>query len=167
LRCWDPIPPSGRETFKNTRGKKVHMKQQIVGAGLGRDYDWSKDHVFVKTASDLTEGRVTVVEDTFKPNFHLPRHYHRSMTEAFYILEGTIEFRFDDETVSATPGMTVNIPPNVWHEVKCENGGKLITVFSPGGFDRYMEEMAPLVEEQFADEAFMGSLAEKYDSWMR
>ncbi len=64
------------------------MKQQIIGDGQGQDYEWSKDHIFVKTTLDLTEGRVTVVEDTLKPGFHLPRHYHKAMTEIFYILDG-------------------------------------------------------------------------------
>jgi len=143
------------------------MKQQIIGPGQGQDYDWSSDHIFVKTTLDLTDGRVTVVEDTLKPGFHLPRHYHKEMTEIFYILEGEIEFKFDDETVIATSGMTLNIPPNIWHEVTCENGAKMITIFSPGGFDQYLAEMASLADEQFSDEEFMTTLAEKYDTWMR
>ena len=143
------------------------MKQQIIGSGQGQEYDWSKDHIFVKTGLDLTAGRVTVVEDKLKPGFHLLRHCHKEMTEIFYILEGEIEFKFDDTTVISTPGMTINIPPNIWHEVKCEYGGKLLTIFSPGGFDKYLAELASLTDEQFADEKFMTSLAEKYDIWMR
>ncbi len=141
------------------------MKQQIIASGQGHDYNWSKDHISVKTTLDLTEGRLTVVEDTLKPGFHLPRHYHKTMTEIFYVCEGAIEFKFDDEAVNATSGMTINIPPNVWHEVKCKNGGTLITIFSPGGFEKYLEEMASLADEQFRNEAFMASLAEKYDIW--
>ncbi|MCI0552110.1 MAG: cupin domain-containing protein [Anaerolineae bacterium] len=143
------------------------MKQQIIPAGEGKDYDWSNDHIFVKTTGDSTDGRVTIVEDTLKPRFHLARHHHKKMTEIFYVLEGEIAFAFDDETVIATPGMTINIPPNTWHDVKCAKGGKLITIFSPGGFDQYLEELASLSQEQFADEALMTALAEKYDTWMR
>jgi len=141
------------------------MKQQIIGSGQGRDYDWSKDHIFVKTASDLTGGRVAVVEDTLKPGFHLPRHFHKEMAEIFYILDGEVVFRFDDETVIATLGMTVNVPPHVGHDVTCENGGKLLTIFTPGGFDQYLAELAALTEEQLADEELMKALSEKYDSW--
>jgi len=143
------------------------MKQQIIGRGQGQDYDWTNDHIFVKAALDLTDGRVTVVEDTVKPGFHLPRHHHKVMTEIFYILEGDIEFKFDDETVIATPGMTINIRPHIWHAVKSVNGGKMLTIFSPGGFDKYLEELASLAAEQFADEGLMTTLAEKYDTWMR
>ncbi len=143
------------------------MQKQIIPANQGLDYDWANDHIFVKAGLDLTEGRVTLVEDTLKPSFHLPRHYHKKMTEIFYILAGEVAFQFDEELVVATVGTTVNIPPGVWHEVTCEQGGKLLTVFSPGGFDQYLAEMASLTENQFTDDLFMTTLAEKYDTWNR
>ena len=144
------------------------MKQQIIQAGKGRDYDWSNDHVYVKTTMDLTEGRVTVVEDTLKPGFDLARHYHKKMTEIFYILEGEVAFEFDGEPAAmTTPGMVVNVPPRVWHRVTSKKGAKLITVFTPGGFDEYLSEMSTLTAKQFADSELMTALSEKYDSWMR
>jgi quercetin dioxygenase-like cupin family protein len=145
------------------------MKQQIVPAGKGPDYDWSNDHVYVKAALELTEGRVTVVEDMLKPGFDLARHYHKKMTEIFYILDGEVAFTFDDspQPVLCSRGMTINIPPLVWHRVAAPKGATLLTIFSPGGFDKYLSEMAPLTPQQFADAAFMTALAEKYDSWMR
>ena len=145
------------------------MKQQIIQAGKGPDYDWANDHVYVKTCVDLTEGRVTVVEDTLKPGFDLARHYHKMMTEIFYILDGEVAFEFDGEPepTITTPGMVLNIPPHVWHRVTSRKGARLITIFTPGGFDRYLSEMALLSAEQFADQHLMTALAEKYDSWMR
>jgi quercetin dioxygenase-like cupin family protein len=142
------------------------MKQKIIGWGQGQDYDWSNDHIFVKTAAALTNGRVTLVEDTLKPGFYLPRHYHKEMTEIFYILDGEIEFKFEDETVRATSGMTINVPPMIRHDVKCRNGGKLLTIFSPGGFDKYLAELATLSSAEFANKELMTTLAEKYDTWM-
>ncbi len=120
----------------------------------------------MKTTVDVTDGRVTVVEDTLKPGFHLARHHHRSMVEIFYVLEGEIRFAFDDELVVATPGMTINIPQNVWHDVSSEGGGKLLTVFTPGGFDSYLSEIAAMAQDKLADEALMTRLAERYDIWM-
>ncbi len=142
------------------------MKQQIIAANDGQNYDWANDHIYVKTPLELTEGRVTLVEDTLKPGFHLARHYHKIMTEVFYILEGNVTFQFDDETIIATPGMTINIPPNIWHDVSCPQGGKLLTIFTPGGFDHYLAELATMTNEQFADEALMTALGQKYDSWL-
>jgi quercetin dioxygenase-like cupin family protein len=144
------------------------MKQQIIQAGKGRDYDWSNDHVYVKTTVDLTEGRVTVVEDTLKPGFDLARHYHKKMTEIFYILDGEVVFEFDGEPAATmTPGTVINVPPRVWHRVTSKKGAKLITIFTPGGFDEYLSEMSTLTDKQFADSELMAALSEKYDSWMR
>lgn len=138
-------------------------RQQIVLPGQGRSYEWSKDHIHVKSTLDLSDGRITLVEDRLKPGFFLARHHHRKMIEIFYVLEGTVEFAFDDETVVATPGTTLNVPPGVWHEVKSPEGARLLTIFSPGGFDQYLEELVVLTEAQYADAAFMRELSEKYD----
>lgn len=142
------------------------MAPFIIEPGGGTDYEWSNDHVFVKTPAALTAGQVTVVEDTLKPGFHLGRHFHKRMTEVFYVLEGAVCFTFDDQTVIARPGMTVTVPPGVMHSASCADGGKMLTVFSPGGFDQYMAEMATLPEAAFEDKARMQALAEKYDTWM-
>jgi quercetin dioxygenase-like cupin family protein len=139
------------------------MKQQIVLPGQGKSYEWAKDHVFVKSTLDLSGGRVTLVEDRLKPGFFLARHHHKKMIEIFYVLEGEVSFKFDDETVQATPGTTLNVPPDVWHEVASPAGATLLTIFSPGGFDRYLEELVALPEGRYADAAFMQELSEKYD----
>lgn len=141
------------------------MAYSVLRPGEGTDYDWSNDHVFVKTPLELTAGRVTVVEDTLKPGFHLARHHHRSMIEIFYVLAGEVTFTFDDETVVAGVGTTVNVPPGVWHEASSAGGGRLITVFSPGGFDHYMAELAAMDAAQLADVEVMAALSEKYDIW--
>ncbi|MBX7056716.1 MAG: cupin domain-containing protein [Leptospirales bacterium] len=141
-------------------------KQILVPPGGGLTYDWTQDHVCVKCGANLTEGRTTVVEDTLKPGFHLARHHHRQMTEIFYILKGSVTFRFDDETIEATPGATVNIPPTVWHEVMCKDGGQLITVFSPGGFDQYLAELAAMSSDQLNNEQLVNELGERYDIWL-
>lgn len=141
------------------------MNKQIVLAGEGTEYKWSSDHIFVKLIGNLTEGRVSMVEDTLQPGFHLARHHHKKMTESFYILEGELVLIFDDETVVATAGTTVNVPPNVWHEAKTEKGARMLSLFSPAGFEDYLAEMKTLTDDQFADKAFMAALDEKYDIW--
>ena len=100
-----------------------------------------------------------------KPGFHLGRHHHKKMTEIFYILGGELTLIFDDETIVVSAGTTINIPPNVWHEAKSENGAKMLSIFSPDGFEDYLAQMKTLTDEQFADEAFMQALNEKYDIW--
>lgn len=137
----------------------------VVPAGAGHDYDWAQDHVFVKTPVELTEGRVTVVEDCLKPGFRLPRHHHRRTVEIFYILEGAVRFTFDDSGVVATRGMTITVPPRVPHQVLCVEGGRLITMFTPGGFDNYLAELSALSPAELSDLDEMRALSERYDTW--
>jgi len=139
------------------------MKPQVVAPGHGPDYDWSQDHISVKTPMELTDGRVSVVEDVLKPGFHLPAHRHRSMVEIFYILEGEVTFAFEDETVNVPPGTTVTVPANTRHEVTCPGGGRLVTIFTPGGFERYLAELATLTPVQLDDAEFIRELGERYD----
>jgi quercetin dioxygenase-like cupin family protein len=143
------------------------MEKQVIRPGEGASYDWAKDHVVVKSRLELSEGRLTLVEDRLKPGFLLARHHHKKMIEVFYVLDGTVEFIFDDERVEATTGTTLNVPPGVWHEVKSPNGAKLLTIFSPGGFDRYLDELVALTESQYGDARFMRDLSERYDIFER
>lgn len=135
----------------------------VLAAGEGISYDWSKDHVVVKTPLEFTGGRVTLVEDTLKPGFHLPRHRHHGMVEIFYVLAGEALFKFDDATTTATVGMTISILKDVWHEVSTVNGARLLTIFTPGGFDHYLAELAALDATDIEDEAVVTALAHKYD----
>jgi quercetin dioxygenase-like cupin family protein len=141
------------------------MKQHVVQAGEGPDYEWSQDRIAVKTPMELTAGRASVVVDTLKPGFHLPAHRHRSMVEIFYILEGDVTFAFEDETVNVTPGTTVTVPANTRHEVTCPGGGRLVTIFTPGGFERYLAELAALTPVQLDDAELIRKLGERYDIW--
>ena len=144
----------------------MKLMHEVIPSGGGANYDWANDHICVKCTSRHAEGRVTVVEDRLKPGFHLANHYHKKMTEIFYILDGRVTFKFENETVVAERGMTINIPPNVTHEVSSAEGARLITVFSPGGFDKYLAELAKMTEAHLKDAKLMTQLAQKYDTWM-
>lgn len=135
----------------------------FIKKGEGENYDYSQDHCFVKVSSRDTNGELCLIEDTLKPGFHLKRHHHKIMTEVFYMLVGEMELVFDDETILLKPGDTVTVPPNVWHEAKCEKGGKMLTIFKNGQFDLFLEELSKMTNDDFADEALMKSVSAKYD----
>ncbi len=139
------------------------QQKEVIRNGAGENYNYSQDHCFIKLSSKKTNGELSFVEDTLKPGFYLGRHHHKIMTEIFYILEGEVTLIFDDETIVARPGDTVTVPPNVWHEAKCEKGGKMLTIFKNGQFDLYLEKLSTLSDEDFADEALMQSISAEFD----
>ncbi|MGB5236133.1 MAG: cupin domain-containing protein [Flavobacteriaceae bacterium] len=138
-------------------------EKEIIRNGEGENYNYSQDHCFVKLSSKNTNGELCLVEDALKPGFYLERHHHKMMTEVFYILEGEVDFIFDNESINARPGDTITIPPNVWHAAKCEKGGKMLTIFKNGQFDLYLEKLSKLSEKDFADTALMESVSAEFD----
>ncbi len=137
--------------------------QQTIRNGEGENYNYSQDHCFIKLSFDDTNGELCFMEDTIKPGFHLARHHHKIMTEVFYILEGEVELIFDDETIIAKAGDTITVPPNVWHEAKCEKGGKMLTIFKNGQFDRYLAKLSTMSDSDFADSELMKSISAEFD----
>ena len=85
------------------------------------------------------------------------------MTEIFYMLVGEMELIFDDETLILKEGDTITVPPNIWHEAKCKEGGKMLTIFKNGEFDIFLEQLSKMTEKEFSDAVFMKSFSEKFD----
>ena len=138
-------------------------EKEIIRNGEGENYNYSQDHCFIKLSSHRTNGELSFVEDTLKPGFYLGRHHHKIMTEVFYILEGEVEFIFDDESITAGPGDTLTVPPHVWHAARCAKGGKMLTIFKNGQFDLYLEKLSKLSDSDFADAELMKSISAEFD----
>ena len=147
-----------------TQLKKLKMKSiNFIRKGEGENYNYAQDHCFIKLSSQDTNGELCIIEDTLKPGFHLNRHHHKIMTEVFYILEGELELIFDNETTILKEGDTITVPPNVWHEANCKNGGKMLTIFKNGEFDIFLEQLSGMTADDFSNEVYMKSLSEKFD----
>lgn len=143
----------------------TNKRYKFVPAGGGRNYNWAKDHTFVKVSTSETGGAFTLMEDNLKPEFALGLHLHRQHTETFYILEGEINFYIDGDWLVATPGACIHIPPGVPHAVDLPQGGtaRMLMIFQPSGFDQYLEALANMSERELADERLTEDLAVKYD----
>ena len=79
------------------------------------------------------------------------------------MLVGEMELIFDDETIILKEGDTITVPTNVWHEAKCEKGGKMLTIFKNGRFDIFLEELSVMTNDDFSNKAFMKSFSAKFD----
>lgn len=139
------------------------QEKEVIRSGEGENYNYSQDHCFIKLSSHRTNGELSFVEDTLKPGFYLGRHYHKIMTEIFYVLEGEVEFMFDDESIIAKPGDTITVPPHVWHAARCEKGGKMLTIFKNGQFDLYLKRLSEMSDSNFADADLMKSVSAEFD----
>ncbi|MGV8968214.1 MAG: hypothetical protein ACOH2F_18275, partial [Cellulomonas sp.] len=54
----------------------------------------------------------------------------------------------DERDRRSEPSTTLTIPSSVWHEVTYPAGGRLITVFTPSGFDTDFDRLARMHDQQ-------------------
>jgi len=70
------------------------------------------DRIVVK----LERPEISVNEVRVGPDFEGPApHFHKEHVDAFYVLEGELEFLNGTETLRAGPGTTVAVPPGIVH----------------------------------------------------
>ena len=138
----------------------------VVNNGQGKFYEWQSDTINVRLTGDQTQGLFTLTEDRMKPTFKLGLHMHRKHAETFQILEGDVEFRLGSQTMIARPGTTIHVPPNTPHGARVVNGqpARMLMLYAPSGFDRFLSEMKTFTDAQFADEKFMKAFNERYDN---
>ena len=79
------------------------------------------------------------------------------------MLIGEMELIFDDETIILREGDTITVPPNVWHEAICKDGGKMLTIFKNGQFDVFLETLSKMTAEDFSNAELMKSVSNKFD----
>ena len=120
---------------------RVHAGEayRVVPPGGGPNYDWTRDHTFVKVAAADTGGAYALMEDNLKREFALGLHLHRQHAETFYILDGVVNFHIDGDWMAAEPGACVHIPPGVPHALDLPTGGtaRCLMIFQPAGYDRF------------------------------
>jgi len=140
-------------------------RYSFVPRGSGLNYDWTRDHTFVKVSTADRGGAFTLMEDNLKPEFALGLHLHRQHAETFYILEGAVDFHIDGEWIAATAGSCIHIPPTIPHAVVLPAGdtARMLMIYQPSGFDQYLAELAALSAAQLADQQLMQQLSAKYD----
>ncbi|GIF68979.1 hypothetical protein Ais01nite_70140 [Asanoa ishikariensis] len=107
----------------------------FVPAGQGIQRWVAGDMYSVKASAKTTNGLLGFVEASVPPGGGPVAHVHNRESEAFYLLDGELEFLDGDETHTAHTGDFVFVPPGVRHRFKNKgvHTAKLLFLFSPGG----------------------------------
>ena len=100
------------------------------------------DHYTFLVTGEESGGAYFAMEALVPPGGGPPPHIHRREDETFYLLEGEIQFRLGDETITAGPGDFVNVPRGTVHNFR--NAGsetaRMVLTFTPAGMERFFEE---------------------------
>lgn len=108
----------------------------------------------IKTAGAHTRGALTVVEFLNPPGFAPPVHRHLAEDEAFYVLDGHVQFRCGDMSFDAGPGDFVLLPVNRPHTflVGPDQPLRALQITTPAGFEDFAAEVGrPAAELRLPD----------------
>ena len=144
----------------------MNNQYSFLKPGAGTNYQWENDHTFVKVSAEDTGGQYTLMEDNLKATFELGLHRHDHHAETFYILEGSLDFYIDGDWITAEAGSCLHIPPGIPHAcvVNQESDkARMLMIYQPSGFDKFLAEMGSMSNEDLNDPAKMEALSLKYD----
>jgi quercetin dioxygenase-like cupin family protein len=92
------------------------MDPIVLRPGEGEKLDIAGNELVFKARPEETGGAYVLTDYTAGPGFPgPPPHRHREMTDAFFVLEGTLTLSLGDETIEAPAGSFVLVPPGNPH----------------------------------------------------
>ena len=116
----------------------------------------------VKIAATDTRGQYEICEERCPPGFQSRRHMHSRDVETFYRVDGSATWEVGGETIEATKGVTIHIPPNVPHKVVTKSGCHMLVVFGPGEQSAMFSEIAGLTPQQQEDPSVVRPILDKH-----
>lgn len=118
----------------------------VVEAGQGKVFTARGSAMFFKATRAMTNGAFSLMERTLPPGGRKPPpHIHTNCEEAFYVLDGEVEFSFAEIITTGGPGTFALVPGGVAHTFG--NAGstqaRLLVIHAPA-MDAYFEELHEL-----------------------
>jgi quercetin dioxygenase-like cupin family protein len=142
------------------------MNGTLLGPGEGESLPMGPTTVTIKANSEMTGGTFFLSETSLAAHMPgPPPHTHDTITDMFYVLEGTLTVLLGDAEHAAGPGTFVCAPPGVVHTFRNDSDRpvRFLNANTPGGFEAYMRDLAanaaggPMTSEQ------IGAIAARYD----
>lgn len=138
----------------------------VHGPGEGEHHRAGPAQIVIKATSEDTNGAFFLGETEVAPGFEgPPLHRHERLTDMFYVLEGTLTVRLDGETRELEAGGFACIPPGVAHTFanRTERPVRFLNFNTPGGWERYMRDLAEAAGEGGLTPETIGQIAVRYD----
>lgn len=104
---------------------------------------WNGAEYQVVLSAEESDGRSGMFTVTVTEPGGPPLHVHHDADEYFYVLEGAARFRVADETLDVKAGQVAFVPAGEEHtyRVVSEDGGRMLTIVVPGGFEDFFQAM--------------------------
>jgi quercetin dioxygenase-like cupin family protein len=121
---------------------------RVLGPAEGRSVELGGLGVRFMIDNKDSGGGFSLVEHPIAPRaLAAPTHTHQHEDEYSYVLEGEVEMEIGDEVLLGRPGDLIFKPRGIPHAFWNPGGApaRLLEIISPAGFERYFEELAPLL----------------------
>jgi len=111
----------------------------VAGPGEGRAI-WHLDTLMTFQAlAEHTGGRLAAWEQLLPHHSSPPLHVHSDADEAWFVLDGTLTFRVQDDEFAAEAGAFVWAPRGLAHTFRVDSPtARVLGLALPGGFDRFV-----------------------------
>ena len=136
-----------------------------LGPGEGRVIQVPGHPITYKATAEGTGGAYSLLEVVVAGEGP-PQHIHKAEEEAFYVLDGEINIKIGEQTISSTVGSFVLIPRGTVHTFwnVGPTPAKLLAIFPPPGFEQFFVEVVG--DEEVDTSTFVErgmAVAEKYN----
>jgi len=136
------------------------MIRLAEGEGLRREARGSE--MWFKATAASTDGRFSLMERTLPAGGRMPpAHRHSAHDEAYYVLDGTVEFRIADRVFTEGSHVFILVPSGEAHTFGNTSSGpaRLLVIHAPA-LDGYFEELerlwsSPVPPDQGSELALM------------
>src|ERR687894_42410 len=148
-----------------TSGGTLH-----VAADEGKTL-WVVDELMTfKAVGEDTGGAYALTDSLMVPQGGPPPHIQHREDEAFWVLQGELEFLIDGGTIRARAGSFIHVPKGALHTFKNVGStppARFLTLLIPAGLEKYFEEVGkpgtdfsspPLVEQEDIDRLLAAAL---------
>src|SRR5436305_3748005 len=160
LRC-----KSVNRPFTEGRLAMQGTAPRIIGPEDGKQVDLGSVGARFMIYGEESGGGFSVVEHPMPPRaLAAPVHRHSREDEYSYVLEGRMGALLGDDVVYAEPGDFVWKPRDQWHTFwnAGDEPARILEIISPGGFERYFEELSELLAGGPPEPEVIGPLAARY-----
>lgn len=107
----------------------------------------------------LATAATSVGASTFEfealPGWDTGSHFHSSIEEQFYVIDGEMELRAGDELIVGGAGTFVSVPTGIPHAFanRSERPARMLVVATPPGHERYFADLAEILSREGAPDA--------------
>ena len=116
------------------------MKPKILKSADSLTVAFLGDIYSILVSGDDTGGRYAWFEAVIGSGNGPPPHRHADEDEAFYILEGSLDFMIAGRATPVCPGTALHVPRGVVHAFKnnSERPARILVQIMPAGFEKLL-----------------------------